>query len=130
MHLEFALDLSDIDLWDIDLSDTDFVDAYISSKHFVCLQNFFKTSSRQVFKTSGKTTWKTKNHYAEEVFKMCSRHVLKTKKCWCWVVTKSNSQIKWKRIRTQVCERKGNDLANKHISSTLKLDFVKPRVGY
>ena len=49
IHLEFGLDLSDIDLWDIDLSDTDFVDAYISSKHFVCLQNVSKTSLQDVW---------------------------------------------------------------------------------
>ena len=39
MLLEFASDLSDRDLWDIDLLNTDFLDADISSKHFVCLQN-------------------------------------------------------------------------------------------
>ena len=48
------LDLSDIDIWDIDLSDTDLdlLDKDIPSKHFVCLQDVFKTSSRHIFKTS------------------------------------------------------------------------------
>ena len=59
MHFGFALELSNIDLLDthLDLLDTD-----IPSKHFVCLQDVFKTSSRHVFKTS-------------------SRHVFKTNKC-------------------------------------------------
>ena len=121
MYFEFALDASDIDLWDIDLLDTDLDLLYkgIPSKHFVCLQDVlkmywrywryvFKTSSRHVlemsrrrlqhnnfssYKTSSrslvrclqdvlrdvlKTSWKTKNCYAEEVLKTSSRHVLKT----------------------------------------------------
>ena len=68
----------------LDLLDTD-----ITTKHFVCLQNLLKTSSRHVFKTSGrrlqrksflssKTSWKTKNCYAEDVLKTFSRHVSKT----------------------------------------------------
>ena len=47
MHFGFALDSSDIDLWNIDLLDTylDLLDTGIPSKHFVCLQDFLKTSS-------------------------------------------------------------------------------------
>ena len=54
MHFEFALQLSDIDLWNIGLLDTrlDFLDTDISSKYFVCLHNTFKTSSRHVFEAS------------------------------------------------------------------------------
>ena len=54
MHFELALDLSDIDLWNIDLLDTHLglLVTDIPSKHFVCLHNVFKTSSRHVFKTS------------------------------------------------------------------------------
>ena len=53
MHFGFALELSDIDLWNIDLLDThlNLLDTDISSKHFVCLQDVFKMSSRHVFKT-------------------------------------------------------------------------------
>ena len=53
MHCGFALDLSDTDLWNIDLLDThlDLLDTDIPSKHFACLQDFLKTSSRDVFKT-------------------------------------------------------------------------------
>ena len=45
MHLGFALDSSDKDLWNIDLLDTrlDLWDTGIPSKHFVCLQDVFKT---------------------------------------------------------------------------------------
>ena len=48
MHLGFALELSDIDLWNIDLLDThlDLLDADIPSKYFVSLHGVFKTSSR------------------------------------------------------------------------------------
>ena len=42
----------------------------IPSKHFVCLQNIFKTSSRHVFKKSSR-----------HVFKTSSRHIFKTNKC-------------------------------------------------
>ena len=68
MHFGFALELSDIDLWNIDLLDThlDFLDTNIPSKHFVCLQDVLKTSSRYVFKTSPR-----------HVFKTCSRCLLK-----------------------------------------------------
>ena len=47
MNFRFAINLSDIDLWDIDMLDTDLdlLDTDIPSKHFVCLQNVLKTSS-------------------------------------------------------------------------------------
>ena len=69
MHFGFALDSSDIDLWNIDLLDThlDLLDTDIPSKYFACLHNVFKTSSRHVFKTSSR-----------HVFKTSSRHVFKT----------------------------------------------------
>ena len=69
LHFEFTLDLPDIDLWNIDLLDTQLVllDTEIPDKHFVCLQDVLKTSSRHFFKTSSR-----------HVFKTSSRHVLKT----------------------------------------------------
>ena len=69
MHFGFALELSDIDLWNIDLLDThlDLLDTDITSKNFVCLRDVLKTSSRYVFKT-----------FSRHVFKMSSRHVFKT----------------------------------------------------
>ena len=56
MHFEFALESADIDLWNIDLLDThfDLLDTDIPRKHFVCLQDVFKTSSTHVFKTSSR----------------------------------------------------------------------------
>ena len=64
MHFGFALELSNVDLLNIDLLDThlDLLDTDIPSKHFVCLQDVLKTSSRYVFKT-------------------CLQDVLKTNKC-------------------------------------------------
>ena len=61
MHFGFALDLSDIDLWNIDLLDThlDLLDTDIPSKYFACLHNVSKTSSRHVFKTSSRHVFKT-----------------------------------------------------------------------
>ena len=61
MHFGFALELSDIDLWNIDLLDThlDLLDTNITSKNFVCLRDVLKTSSRYVFKTSSRHVFKT-----------------------------------------------------------------------
>ena len=46
------------------------------SNYFLCLQDIFKTSSRHVFKRYlqdvFKTSWKTKNCYAEDVLKTSS----------------------------------------------------------
>ena len=66
MHFGFALELSDIGLWNLDLLDTH-LDTDIPSKYFVSLHSVFKTFSRYVFKTSGR-----------QVFKTSSRHVFKT----------------------------------------------------
>ena len=46
MHFGFAIDSSDTDLWNIELVDPhlDLLDTDIPSKHFVCLQDVFKTS--------------------------------------------------------------------------------------
>ena len=53
MHFGFAWDLPDIDLLNTDLLDSnlDLLDTDIPSKHFACLQDVLKTSSRHVFKT-------------------------------------------------------------------------------
>ena len=50
MHFVFAIDSSDIDLWDIDYLDTDLdlLGTDVPSNHFVCLQNILKTSSRRL----------------------------------------------------------------------------------
>ena len=67
---------------------------HVLKTSLTCLQrnNFTssKTSSRRlgdVFKTSCKTSWKTKNCYAEDVFKTSSRHFLKTS--WRYVLKTS-----------------------------------------
>ena len=106
MHFELGSDLSDIDLWNIDLLDTHLglLDTDIRSKHFVCLQDVFKTSSRYVFKTSSRrlqrnnfSSSKTSSRRlarclqdvledekllrwrrVEDVFKTCLEEVLKT----------------------------------------------------
>ena len=103
MHFGFALDSPDIDLLNIDLSDTHLylLDTVIPSKHFACLQDLLKTSSRHVFKASSrriqcsnfssskrssrrlarylqdvsKTSWKTKNCYAGDLLKTSSRRL-------------------------------------------------------
>ena len=53
MHFGLALDSSDIDLVNIDLLDThlDLFDTDIPSKHFVCLQDVFKTCLQNILKT-------------------------------------------------------------------------------
>ena len=81
MHFGFALELSDIDLWNIDLLDTHLdllsPDKYtdIPSKYFVCLHKIFRTSSRHVLKTSSRHVFKTSSRH---VFKTSSTHVSKT----------------------------------------------------
>ena len=68
MHFGFALDSSDIALWNdahLDLWDTG-----IPNKHFACLQDVLKTSSRHVLKTSSKYVCKT-------LHDISSRHVFK-----------------------------------------------------
>ena len=54
MHFGFALDMSDIDLRNLGLLYThlDLLDKDISSKHFVYLQDVFKTCLQDVLKTS------------------------------------------------------------------------------
>ena len=80
MHFGFALDSSDIDLSNIDLSDQrythlDLLDTDIPSKHFVCLQDVFKTSLRHIFKTCHQDVFKI---CPQDVFKTCLQDVLKT----------------------------------------------------
>ena len=99
-HFGFALDLSDIDLWNIDLLDThlDLLDTDITSKNFVCLRDVLKTSSRYVFKTSwrrlqrnnfssSKTSSRRLARGLENVFKMPSRRlgrrkIVRLRTCW------------------------------------------------
>ena len=70
MHFGFALVPSDIDLWNIDLLDThvDLLDTDIPNKHFVCLQDVFKTPSRHVFKTSSRHVFKTFSRHLRNNF--------------------------------------------------------------
>ena len=86
MHFGFALELSDIELWNIDLLDThlDLLDTDIPSKYFVSLHSVFKTFSRYVFKTSWRQVFKTSSRH---VFKKSSRRlgrrkIVTLKTCW------------------------------------------------
>ena len=68
MYFGFNVDVSGIDLWDDD----------IPSKHFVCLQDFLKTSSRHIFKTcstflSSKTSWRLLGRRKIATLKTCWR---------------------------------------------------------
>ena len=80
-HFGFALDLSDIDLWNIDLLDThlDLLGTDITSKQFVCLGDVLKMSSRYVFR-------------------MSSRHVLKTSWRRLQRNNFSSSKASWRRL--------------------------------
>ena len=67
MHFRFALDFSDIDLWNKDMLDAhlNFLDT-VSNKQFGYLHNIFKTCSRYVFlKDENFLRWRRD----EEVFK-------------------------------------------------------------
>ena len=97
MHFGFALDSSDIDLWNIDLLDThlDLLDTGIPSKYFFRLQDVFKASSRHVFKRSSRHVFKRSSRH---VFKKSSRHVFKTS----WRCLQCNnflsSKASWRRL--------------------------------
>ena len=83
MHSRFDLDSSDIDLLNIDLLDThlDMLDTNIPSKHlFLSKTSWRRRQDMSSRRPEGafKTSWKTKNCYAENVLKTSSRHVFKT----------------------------------------------------
>ena len=121
MHFGFALDLSDIDLWNIDLLDThlDLLDTDINSKHFLWLQDVLKTSSRYVVKTSSK-----------HVFKTSSRHVLKTSSAQQFFVFqdvfKTSCERFWRRLgRRKIftlkkCWRRLQDMSWRCLQDVLK----------
>ena len=93
MHFGFALQFSDIDLWNTDLVDTHldllYRDKYtdIPNKYFGRLHKIFKRSSRQVFKTSSRYVFKASSRH---VFKTSSRHVFKASSiclnCCCFII--------------------------------------------
>ena len=85
MHFGFALEFSDIDLWNIDLLDKhlDLLDTDIPGKNFArCLQDVFNTSSRRLGRRKTvalKTCWRR----LQDVFKTNKcllAHELKIKK--------------------------------------------------
>ena len=107
----FALDVSDIDLWNIHLLDTDLdlLDTDIPSKHFVCVQDVLKTSLPEqffVFQDVSKTSSRRFQYTLWDVFKASSRRlgrrkIVMLKTCWwclqekswrpkiiCWAVCK------------------------------------------
>ena len=111
MYFGFALDLSYLDLLNMDLlheryTHLDLLDTDIPSKHFVCLLDVLKTSSRHVFKTSSRYVFKTclqdffktscemssrrlrnrSSKRVEDVFKTC----WKTKNCYAEDVLKTS----------------------------------------
>ena len=89
MHFGFALELSDIDLWNTDLLDTHldllFPDKYtdIPSKYFVCLHKIFKTTSRHVFKTSSRRL-QPNNFSSSKTSSRCLQDVLEDVKMLRW----------------------------------------------
>ena len=93
----FALDLSDIDLWNIDLLGThlDLLYTDIPSKHFVCLQDNFKTcfntSSRRLQRSnfsSSKTSWRPTN-----VWWVCAQFSFLVGTTWlAWHANSSHSR--------------------------------------
>ena len=69
MHFGFALDLSEINLWNIDLLDThlDLLDTNIPGKDSACFQDVFKTSSRRF------------QDMFQDVFKICVQDDISSK---------------------------------------------------
>ena len=118
--------MSDIDLWNIDLLGThlDLLDTDIPSKHFVCLQDVVKASSRHVFRTPSrhvvKTSWRRlhRNNFSsskassrrlQDVFARCLQDIFetswKTKNCYAEDVLKTSSRhilkTSWRRLQDQ-----------------------------
>ena len=117
MHFGFALELSDIDLWNIDLLDThlDLLDTDIPSKNFVCLHSVFRMSSRYVFKTSSRHVFKTPSGH---VFKTSSRRLCKT----------SSRRLGRRRTVTlKTCWRRLEDMSWRHVFKTSKVFWVTCR---
>ena len=85
MHFGFALELSDIDLWNRGLLDAhlDFLDTDIPSKYFFCLHNVFNTSSRHVFKTSWRRLQRN-NFWSSKTSSRClgRRKIVRLKTWW------------------------------------------------
>ena len=79
MRFGFALELSNIDLWNIDLLDTHLylLDTDIPSKYSICLHNVFKTSSIYVLKNSSRHVFKTSSRRLSDVFKASLQDVVK-----------------------------------------------------
>ena len=108
MHFGFALDLSDIDLWNIDLLDThsDLLDTDMPSKHFVCLYNVFKTSSRHVFKKSWRQIQRnnfSSSKTSSRRLPRCLQDVLEDEKLLRWrrVEDVLETCLAWRRLQYQ-----------------------------
>ena len=73
MHFRFALELSDIDLWNTDLLDThlDLIGTDTPNKYIVCLHNLFKTSSKHVFKTSSRHLQDMSSRHLQDMSSGC-----------------------------------------------------------
>ena len=108
MYFVFTLVSWDIDLGNIDLLDThlDLLVTGIPSKHFVCLQEVLKTSSRPVFKTSSrrlqrnnfsssKTSSRRLVRFFQDVFKTSLQNVFKTS----WRPLERQKLLRWRRIK-------------------------------
>ena len=80
------LDLSDIDMWDVDLSDTDLdlLDKDIPSKHYVGLQDVFKTCLQNVFKSCLQDVLKTSSKRLQDVFARRIQDILEDEKLLRW----------------------------------------------
>ena len=115
MHFGFALELSDIDLWNTDLLDThlDLLsrDKYtdIPGKYYVCLHKIFKRSSRHAFKTSSRrlqrnnfSSSKTSSIRLEDVFKTsCKRSSRRLQKVFArrlQDVLEDVKLLRWRRV--------------------------------
>ena len=103
MHFGFALDLSDIDLWNIDLLDKhlDMLHTDILSKHFLCLQDVFKTSSRHVFKAFQRRLernnfWSSKT--SSRVLARCLQDVLKRSSRGLQDILEDEKLLRWRRV--------------------------------
>ena len=127
----FALDSSDINLWNIDLADTHtFRFVRCRYPHFSCHQDVLKMFSRHVFKTSSRHVFKTSSRHLQhnnfsssktssirlarclqDVFRTSSRRlqdVLEDKNFYTEDVLKTSSRPVWKMSSRRLAWRPRN----------------------
>ena len=129
------------------------LDTDMTSKHFVCLQDVLKTSSRHVFKTSSRHVFKMSSRHVfntysrrlqrnnflssknswrrlQDVFKMPSRRLGRQKNCYAEDILKTSSRHVLKTNKCLLGTSTTTDPQSKGINWTLKQLKSSNSVGF